>query len=136
VGQDVGGMIAYAYLRTFSNVDRAVIMNTVIPGVSPWNEVLRNPYLWHFAFHNVPHLPEELIQGHQREYFDYFFDALAANPKTITDEARDEYARAYGSESALTAGLDLYRAFGQDAEENQVRKDINVPVLYLRGEDE
>jgi pimeloyl-ACP methyl ester carboxylesterase len=54
VGQDVGGMVAYPYLRTYQDVARVVIMDVVLPGVEPWEEVLRNPYLWHFAMHMIP----------------------------------------------------------------------------------
>src|ERR1700744_414309 len=46
VGHDVGGMIAYAYLRQYADAAQLVIMDTVIPGVDPWPEVLANPYLW------------------------------------------------------------------------------------------
>jgi pimeloyl-ACP methyl ester carboxylesterase len=49
VGQDVGGMITYAYLRAYPDIERAVIMDVVIPGVDPWEAVVRNPYIWHFA---------------------------------------------------------------------------------------
>ena len=44
VGQDVGGMIAYAYLRQFDDLARDGLMDTAIPGVTPWKEVRRNPY--------------------------------------------------------------------------------------------
>ncbi len=94
VGQDVGGMVTYAYLRMFSDLRRAVIMDVVIPGIDPWEQVLRNPYLWHFAFHSIPELPERLVQGHQGEYFDYFYDAISADPSKITGEARALYAQA------------------------------------------
>ncbi|HEV7556544.1 MAG TPA: alpha/beta fold hydrolase, partial [Kofleriaceae bacterium] len=57
VGHDAGGMVAYAYLRAFDDVARVVIVNTVIPGVAPWDEVIRRPDIFHFAFHQVPHLP-------------------------------------------------------------------------------
>jgi pimeloyl-ACP methyl ester carboxylesterase len=63
VGHDAGGMVAYSYLRQYSDVGRVVIMNTVIPGVDPWSEVLRNPYIWHFGLHAVPDLPEILVRG-------------------------------------------------------------------------
>jgi pimeloyl-ACP methyl ester carboxylesterase len=43
VGQDVGGMIAYTYLRAYRDLARVVIMDVVVPGVDPWEEVLRNP---------------------------------------------------------------------------------------------
>ena len=41
VGHDAGGMVAYAYLRRFYDLGHAVIMDTVVPGVAPWEDVLR-----------------------------------------------------------------------------------------------
>jgi pimeloyl-ACP methyl ester carboxylesterase len=136
VGHDIGGMIAFAYLRNFPDLGRAVIADVVIPGVPPWEEVLRNPNLWHFALHQVPELPEQLIQGRQRPYFDFFYDGLANQPKAITAELRDAYADAYSNDAALTSALHWYRAFPQDAQDNQRsgRAASSTPVLYLRGE--
>lgn len=137
VGQDVGGMIAYSYLRAFQDLTRAVIMDVVVPGVGPWEEVLRNPYIWHFAFHSIPGLPERLVQGRQHEYFDFFYDVLSADPAKIPPEARADYVQAYSSDAALTAGFSWYRAFAQDAAANkQASQDVATPVLYLRGEKE
>ncbi len=138
VGHDAGAMVAYAYLRKFSpEIRAAVLMSSVIPGIEPWTKVLSNPYIWHFAFHNTPRLPEALVMGNQRVYFDHFFDILTKDPAAIDDLARDHYASAYGSPESLQAGFALYRAFGKDADTN--RKDtvkIDVPLLYLRGESE
>jgi pimeloyl-ACP methyl ester carboxylesterase len=137
VGHDVGGMVAYAYLRSFDDLLGCVIMDVVLPGLEPWDDVLRNPYLWHFAFHAVPGLPERLVQGHQGEYFDYFYNALSADPGSITAEARSAYVEAYSSEEALRAGFDWYRAFGRDAADNRdSRAPGDIPVLYVRGEHE
>ena len=88
-------MIAYSYLRQYVDAAQVVIMDTVIPGVDPWPEVLRNPYIWHFALHAIPALPETLVQGRQAEYFDFFFDVLSADPSKITPQARAEYVAAY-----------------------------------------
>jgi pimeloyl-ACP methyl ester carboxylesterase len=139
VGQDVGGMVTYAYARMFSDLARSVIMDVVIPGIDPWEEVLRNPYLWHFAFHSIPQLPEALVQGHQREYFDFFYDAISADPSKITADARAVYAQAYATDSALTAGFNWYRMFPQDAAvnvETSSQAPTATPLLYLRGEKE
>lgn len=136
VGHDAGAMVTYAYLRTFSSeIKAAVLMSSVIPGVEPWTKVLSNPYIWHFAFHTTPRLPEALVMGNQRVYFDHFFDVLTKDPSSIDDQARDHYVSAYGSPESLQAGFELYRAFSKDADTN--RKDttkIDVPLLYLRGE--
>lgn len=135
VGHDVGGMIAYAYLRRYQDVAGVVIVDVVIPGIDPWNEVIANPYLWHFALHSIPALPELLVQGHQGPYFDYFFDQLAADPARITPASRSAYAQAYASDAALTAGFGFYRGFRQDTQDNlaDAGAPVDTPVLYVRG---
>jgi pimeloyl-ACP methyl ester carboxylesterase len=137
VGQDVGGMIAYSCLRAYDDLARVVVMDVVVPGLDPWDEVLRNPYVWHFALHSVPDLPETLVQGHQSEYFDYFYRAISADPAKITPEARAAYAKAYSTNAALTAGFNWYRAFPQDAADNrEPHHPTTTPLLYLRGDHE
>ena len=139
VGHDAGGMVAYACLRQYPRIARVVIMNTVIPGVEPWTEVLKNPYIWHFGLHSVPTLPETLVRGHQADYFGYFYDVLAVDPSKITPESRAAHAAAYGSDASLTAGFDFYRAFAQDARDNAASATpaaIRTPLLYLRGQSE
>nr|WP_191910087.1 alpha/beta hydrolase [Microbispora cellulosiformans] len=139
VGHDAGGMVAYSYLRQYADADRVVVMNTVIPGVEPWSEVLRNPYIWHFGFHAVPALPEALVRDRQAEYFAYFYDVLSPAPEKITEESRAAHAAAYGTDAALTAGFDLYRAFPQDARDNaelSAAGPVDTPLLYVRGDGE
>jgi pimeloyl-ACP methyl ester carboxylesterase len=139
VGHDAGGMIVYAYLFTYPGVvQRAVIMNVAVPGVDPWDEVIRNPRMFHFAFHAVHGLPERLVAGHEREYFDYFYDAIAATPEGISDRARDIYLGAYQRPVSLQTGFDWYRAFERDAEDNKrfASSVCKTPVLYLRGGEE
>jgi pimeloyl-ACP methyl ester carboxylesterase len=139
VGHDIGAMVAYSYLRRYHDVERVVIMDIVLPGVDPWAEFLRQPFLWHFAFHTVPDLPEHLVQGRQGEYFRYFYEVLAARPEAIGDAARRDYAAAYASDGALAASFAWYRAFARDAEENRelaAGPPVSTPVLYLRGEKE
>jgi pimeloyl-ACP methyl ester carboxylesterase len=138
VGQDVGGMVVYAYLQTHGDLRSAVIMDVVLPGIDPWDEVIRNPYIWHFALHAVRSLPERLVQGRQAEYFRFFYDTLAFDPTKITPEARASYVDAYSTDAALTAGFNWYRTFARDAEENRTGSGhaSTTPLLYLRGEHE
>jgi pimeloyl-ACP methyl ester carboxylesterase len=134
-GLDVGGMIAFSAARDHgSRIDGAVVMNTVIPGLDPWSKVLSDPRIWHFAFHKIPNLPETLVSGHERAYFDFFFDVLAGDRSALTDERRDAYAQAYARPEALKAGFDWYRAMDADARRNCERKRIATPILYLRGD--
>jgi pimeloyl-ACP methyl ester carboxylesterase len=136
VGQDVGGLIAYSYLRTYDDVARVLVMDVLIPGVDPWDDVLRNPYLWHFAMHAIPALPELLTQGRQGRRFQAVSATSSAKPAMITSEARSAYVDAYGSDSALTAGFNWYRAFGRDADDNRglALRGVASPLLYVRGE--
>lgn len=139
VGHDIGGMVVYAYLRAYTDIARAVIMDIVIPGVPPWEDFIRQPFLWHFALHATPNLPERLVQGRQPEYFDYFFDVLAADPEKITPEARAAYAAAYQTDDQLATAFGWFRAFPQDADHNRSAEagpTVATPLLYMRGEKE
>jgi pimeloyl-ACP methyl ester carboxylesterase len=134
-GVDVGGMIAFAAARDHgARIKAAIVMNTVIPGIEPWSKVIADPRIFHFAFHNVPRLPELLVQGHQREYFDFFHDVLARDPKRISPALRDAFARAYARPESLQTGFDWYRALEVDAKHNASRRAIATPLLYLRGD--
>jgi pimeloyl-ACP methyl ester carboxylesterase len=137
VGHDIGGMIVYAYLRSYpSQLKGAVIMNVAIPGVDPWEEIKHNPAVWHFGFHAVPELPEKLVTGKQKDYFAFFYDRLSAAPGGVSPTAREAYVDAYSRPEALRAGFDWYRGFPQDEKDNDAVKNeiVDTPLLYLRGE--
>lgn len=134
-GFDVGGMIAYAAARDHGQrIAGAIVMNTVIPGLHPWSELLADPRIWHFAFHSIPELPELLVAGHQRAYFDFFIEALAGKKQAVSSRYRDRFAGAYQRPEALQAGFDWYRAMKADAAHNGAHKEIVTPLLYLRGD--
>jgi pimeloyl-ACP methyl ester carboxylesterase len=135
VGYDVGGMIAYAAARDHAHrIKGAVVVNTVIPGIEPWSKVLADPRVWHFAFHAIPDLPERLVEGHQREYFDFFLEMLVARKDCVSERHRTAFADAYRRAESLKAGFDWYRAMKADAGRNCVAKEIGVPILFLRGD--
>jgi pimeloyl-ACP methyl ester carboxylesterase len=138
-GHDAGGQIVYAYLHAFPDDLRAAVMaNVAVPGVLPWPEIERDPRIWHFNFHAVPELPEAVVAGRERRYFDYFFERLSADPNGVPPAARERYARAYARPGALRAGFEWYRAFPQDKQDNLAVRGQRVatPVLYLRGDAE
>jgi pimeloyl-ACP methyl ester carboxylesterase len=135
IGHDIGGMVAYAALRAAPVFEKVAICNTVIPGVSPWEKVYGNPQIFHFHFHAVPELPERLVAGRERAYFDWFLDLLSDDPARISDEYRDAFAAAYATREGLQAGFDWYRALPGDAEHNAADTgSVDTPVLYIRGD--
>jgi pimeloyl-ACP methyl ester carboxylesterase len=134
-GIDVGGMIAFAAARDHgARIRGAIIGNTVIPGLDPWHKVIADPRIWHFAFHSIPELPELLVSGHERAYFDFFFDFLGSKQLPLPDCLRDRFTQAYARPDALKAGFDWYRAFSADAEHNANYRSIETPILYFRGD--
>jgi pimeloyl-ACP methyl ester carboxylesterase len=134
-GFDVGGMVAYAAAHDYAHrITGAIVMNTVIPGIDPWSKVLTDPRIWHFAFHATDRLPELLVAGRQRAYFDFFIDFLAGRKEAITERHRAAFANAYERAEALRAGFDWYRTMQADAARNREPKEILTPMLYLRGD--
>lgn len=112
-------------------------MDTVIPGVDPWSEVIANPRIWHFAFHTIPDLPEQLVAGNIPAYFDFFYQQLSARPEAIDTRARARYLESYSRPEALHQGFEFYRTLWSDARINQEPgPEVTTPVLYVRGEHE
>ena len=134
-GIDVGGMIAYSAARDFGErIHGVAIGNTVIPGLDPWQKVISDPRIFHFALHAVPDLPELLVTGRERPYFDFFFDFLGSKQRPLPNTMRDAFTRAYLRPEALSAGFDWYRAFAADARANEQPKRLTTPILYFRGD--
>jgi len=58
VGHDIGGMVAYAFVRRYPQVTRgAMILDVPLPGIAGWDGVQDDPSVWHIRFHQVPSLP-------------------------------------------------------------------------------
>ena len=91
VAHDVGSQTAYSYAAAHpDNVSKLVIMDFPFPGFLPPEFGENGP--WWFAFHQVPNLPEFLVEGKEREYISWFFKGLAYNPSAITEEDIDVFA--------------------------------------------
>jgi pimeloyl-ACP methyl ester carboxylesterase len=135
VGHDLGAAVAYAFARQFPDaVSRLVVMDDPIPGLKDWDEVKGKWPRWHFAFHNIPALPEALVSGRELIYLNWFY-RNAYQKNAITDEDARLYAAAYARPAALHAGFEYYRAFDQDAADN-ARDDgpLLMPALALGGD--
>ncbi len=133
---DIGGMVTYAYLREFTDLPRAVIMDVPVPGVDLWDEFVREPFLWHFALHTVPDLPELLTAARHEAYFGYFFDLLSAHPGVPSAASPAGQAAAYAEPDAMSTGFGwvpgLHRRRGT---ERQAARGpaVATPLLLLRG---
>lgn len=137
VGHDMAGMIAYAYARLYPTETRGIaILDGPLPGTPSTDFMVKLPFLWHFAFHRLPKLPEWLIGGRAYRYFKMaFFRRFTKNKQAMTDAVMRHYASAYTTPEQLRAGLGLYRTYRK----NQTfmrshRDDLDVPLLLVEGD--
>ena len=133
VGHDIGTFIVYSYAAAHpSEVKALAVMEAPIPGFYP----PVRPILWWVPFHQTPDVPEALVQGKEMLYLSWFYHNLANNPAAITQEDINEYVSHYSAPGGMHAGFEHYRAFPQDAIQNQnyTKTKLTMPVLALGGE--
>jgi pimeloyl-ACP methyl ester carboxylesterase len=136
VTHDIGNMVGYAFAAQYRHrVTRFVVIDAPLPGVGPWDEILKNPLLWHFRF-GGPDI-ERLVAGRERIYLDRFWNEFSATPERFSEAARRHYAKLYARPGAMHAGFAQFAAFDQDAADNKAfvaAGKLDVPVLALGGE--
>jgi pimeloyl-ACP methyl ester carboxylesterase len=136
VTHDIGNMVGFAFaMQHPDRVTRFVLIDAPAPGVGPWEEILKNPLLWHFRF-GGPDM-ERLVAGRERIYLDRFWNDFAAHPSRITEETRQHYAALYALPGAMHSGFAQFAAFDQDAIDNKAmlaKGKLTMPVLALGGE--
>ncbi|WP_261540178.1 alpha/beta fold hydrolase [Burkholderia multivorans] len=136
VGHDLGAPVAYMLaVRNSALVRRLVVSEGGIQGLPYWDEVMQNSPPWWFAFHNVPDLPEILVEGREGPYLDWFFTELSFERRGIERHARDIYVSAYRGREALTCGFAHYRAYGKNAEQGKAAASVRltIPILAIDG---
>lgn len=107
-------MVGYAFAAEYpARVTRFVIIDAPLPGVGPWEEIVRSHALWHFSFWGPD--AERLVAGRERIYLDRFWNEFSADPKKFPEASRAHYARLYAHPGAMHAGFEQFKAFDQDA---------------------
>ena len=131
VGHDIGGMVAYAFVRRYPETSRGVmLLDAPVPGLEPWDAVKANPITWHIHFQQTPDLPEQLIAGREAIYFRHFLDS-----DTFSDADVARYARAYAAPEHLRALLEIYRAFPANEKFNAAQRTaMSLPLVLAPGE--
>jgi pimeloyl-ACP methyl ester carboxylesterase/quercetin dioxygenase-like cupin family protein len=136
VTHDIGNMVGFAFAAQHpERVTGFVIMDAPVPGVGPWEEVLKNPLLWHFHFGGPD--AERLVAGRERIYLDRFWNEFSADPRKFGEGSRRHYAELYARPGAMHAGFAQFAAFDQDAVDNRAflaHGRLTIPVLAVGGE--
>jgi pimeloyl-ACP methyl ester carboxylesterase len=136
VAHDIGNMVAYQFAEQHPDrLRKIVLIDAPVPGVGPWEEILKNPLLWHFRF-GGPDM-ERLVAGRERIYLDRFWNDFSADPAHFPEAARQHYAALYALPGAMHSGFAQFAAFDQDAIDNRAflaRDKLHAPMLALGGE--
>ena len=128
VGHDLGGLVAYAYVRAFPDSPRgAMILDVPVPGLAGWDEATAP--IWLIGFAQAPGLAEKLLPGRQVDFLGYFLDLGKFKPAE-----RSYFVQTYKAPQ-LHAAFEIYRAFPKDGEWNAGHTVPNsVPLVVAVGE--
>ncbi|PZW48268.1 pimeloyl-ACP methyl ester carboxylesterase [Humitalea rosea] len=136
VTHDIGNMVGYAFAaQNRDRVTRFAILDAPLPGVGPWDEIIRSSALWHFSFRGPD--AERLVAGRERIYLDRFWNEFSADPRRFAEASREHYAALYAQPGAMHAGFNQFAAFEQDARDNKAfvaQGPLTMPVLAVGGQ--
>src|SRR5439155_4800833 len=135
VGHDIGLMVAYAYAAQFpSETEKLAVMDAFLPGVPGSEPIYNASNVWHFRFNGE--YPEKLVKGRERNYFEYFWNVLAADKThSIPDADRKAYTEAYSKPGRMHAGWAYFVSWPQLAKDfaQLSRTKLTMPVLSIGG---
>ena len=136
VGHDIGLMVAYAYAAQFpTEVEKLVVMDAFLPGITGWELAYNNPNMWHFRFHGPT--PEALARGREKIYFAYFWNDLAADKtRSLPVADRKAYVAAYSRPGRMRAGWAYFASWPDTAKDfaQLAQSQVTMPVLSIAGE--
>lgn len=134
VAHDWGGPVAYALAAQHRDAIKAMaIFDAPVPGDG---SALTAMGRWHFGFHSEIDLPEALVQGREEIYLRHVFAKAGAHANAISEEAQQEYIRAYTQPGAMRAGFNYYREMPRDAKDNKffIRQGkLSMPIMVYGG---
>ena len=134
VGHDIGTMVAYAYAARYPDkTTRLIVMDAPVPGIPPWEQIVRMPALWHFSFGGGCGAAGERPGA---DLPDRFWNEFAGDASKIDEATRVHYARIYAKPGAMHSAFAQFLSIPQDAEDNQksLATKLPMPVLAIGGE--
>jgi pimeloyl-ACP methyl ester carboxylesterase len=107
-GIDLGAPIAWmAGARLPERFDRVIVMESLLGRLPGGEAFLASGPPWWFGFHAVPGLAETVLEGHEREYVEFFL------PDHLPPTVREAFVEAYTGR--LHGGFLHYRALANNA---------------------
>lgn len=142
VGWDMGALPAYLFAAHFpEEVASLTYIDEPLPsvnlhGFTTFSKENFGGY-WHFGFNHAAHLPELLIKGKEREFWNYLYSLMLYNPSAITEEDKDEYLRTYSGAGGISGSVGWYRAALETTEQFRAaiqKGKLNLPVMGIGGQ--
>lgn len=145
-GEDRGAEFAYALAATERDRVKTLSFCEMLlsgEGLEEWSNFTpenisaqfrqQGVWVWHIPFFYIPHLPEMLIQGREREFWEFWIKAETWNPTAITDEAISEWIARLSAPGGLRGCLETYRAGLKNARINQDLKKtrLTLPIMTV-----
>ena len=145
-GEDRGAEFAYALAATYRDRVKSLSFCEMLlsgEGLEEWSNFTpenvsaqfrqQGVWVWHIPFFWIPHLPEMLITGREREFWEFWIKAETWNPNAISDEAIAEWVNCLKAPGGLRGCLETYRAGFKNARINQELKQqkLTLPVMTV-----
>jgi len=145
-GEDRGAEFAYALAATAPDRVKTLSFAEMLLsgfGLEEWSNFtpekvasqfnLSGVWLWHIPFFWIPHLPEMLINGREREFWEFWIKAETWNPNAISDEAITEWVARLSAPGGLRGCLETYRAGLKNARINQelAQTKLELPIMTI-----
>ena len=145
-GEDRGAEFAYALAATERKRVKTLSFCEMLlsgEGLEEWSNFTpdnvsaqfrqQGVWVWHIPFFWIPHLPEMLISGREREFWEFWIKAETWNPNAISDEAIDEWIARLAAPGGLRGCLETYRAGLKNARINKELKKtkLTLPIMTI-----
>ena len=143
-GEDRGAEFAYALAATERKRVKTLSFCEMLlsgEGLEEWSNFTpdnvsaqfrqQGVWVWHIPFFWIPHLPEMLISGREREFWEFWIKAETWNPNAISDEAISEWTARLAAPGGLRGCLETYRAGLKNARINKELKKIKLTLPIM-----
>lgn len=90
-------------------------------------------WVWHIPFFWIPHVPEILITGHEREFWEFWIKNETWNPHAIPAELLEDWITSLAQPGGLRGVLETYRAAFVNAEINAelAKAPLDLPIATV-----
>lgn len=145
-GEDRGAEFSYAVAASYRDRVKTLSFCEMLlsgEGLEEWSNFTtdnisaqfreRGVWVWHIPFFWIPHLPEMLITGREREFWEFWIKAETWNPYAISEEAISEWVGCLKAPGGLRGCLETYRAGLANARINRDLKQtkLTLPIMTV-----